>query len=411
MEKQNKPIRLSTLSFEMIRDMRERGYQESSIRTIICKLKHLENFISGNNLPGYTPGTGSDFMAWFFADGEHPQGSVASYASLIHHLDDCFLGNGFHEKHLPEKEKMPPCYESLTMQFLRHCAEDNGNTERSIACKESACRRFWIAIHEGGCAGPDSVTAEAVCKAASGLAEYCWGFVREMLAFLAAAGLLPCDLSTLIPKKRKRSILPTVYSRDELLAALDAVDTSTAQGKRDLAIMLLAMRLGIRAGDISRLSMDALDFEKNEIRFAQEKTGYPVTLAMLPEIRAALKDYISNGRPATTSDVVFWNVKVPVEPVKWWNIWKITTKYLRLAGVEIGNMKHGPHSFRSSLASAMVNTGVPYDMARKVLGHTDPESIRHYAALDVERLRKCAIEVPCPTGDFKEMLEGRRNDG
>lgn len=411
MEKQNKPIKLSALSSEMIREMRKRGYQESSIRNIMGQLKHLEKFISDNNLPGYTPGTGSDFITWFFADGKHSQSSMIGYVSLVHHLDDCFLGNGFHEKHLSKKEKMPSCYEFLTMQFLRHCAEDNGNAENSIACKESACRKFWIALHESGCDGPDSVTAEAVCKAASVLAEHCWGFVREMLAFLATAGLFPCDFSTLVPRKRKKSLLPTVYSKNELRAALDAVDTSTARGKRDLAIMLLAMRLGIRAGDISRLSMDALDFEKNEIRFTQEKTGYPITLSMLPEIHAALKDYISNGRPAVASAAVFWNTKVPVGPIKRWNIQKITTKYLRLAGVEIGTRKHGPHSFRSSLASAMVNTGVPYDMARKVLGHTDPDSIRHYAALDVESLRKCALEVPFPAGNFKEMLEGRRNDG
>ena len=70
---------------------------------------------------------------------------------------------------------------------------------------------------------------------------------------------------------------------------------------------------------------------------------------------------------------------------------------------------HGPHALRASLASSMVNENVPYEAIRGILGHKDPDAVKHYAKLDIEQLRKCAIPVPSPTGAFQAFLEGGLN--
>ena len=59
-------------------------------------------------------------------------------------------------------------------------------------------------------------------------------------------------------------------------------------------------------------------------------------------------------------------------------------------------------AFRSSLASSMINNLVSYDVVRKILGHT-PDAVKHYARVDIERLRDYAIEPPEPSGCFKEF--------
>lgn len=84
----------------------------------------------------------------------------------------------------------------------------------------------------------------------------------------------------------------------------------------------------------------------------------------------------------------------------------VTTCYFRKAGIDISDKKHGPHTFRSSLASSMVNDQIPYDAVSKILGHTDSDAIKHYAKLDIEQLREYAIEVPEPSGIFKMFLDG-----
>ena len=55
----------------------------------------------------------------------------------------------------------------------------------------------------------------------------------------------------------------------------------------------------------------------------------------------------------------------------------------------------------------MANTGEPYEQIRKVLGHRSPDAIKHYAKLDVERLRLCALEARAPSGFFEAFLNGK----
>ena len=54
----------------------------------------------------------------------------------------------------------------------------------------------------------------------------------------------------------------------------------------------------------------------------------------------------------------------------------------------------------------MVNDDVPYQAVRTILGHSNPDAIKHYAKLDTEKLRECAVEVPKPSGSFKTFLDG-----
>jgi len=212
----------------------------------------------------------------------------------------------------------------------------------------------------------------------------------------------------LIPKKRHQNILPTVYEKQDVGKIEQSVDCSTSKGKRDYAIVLLVTRLGIRAGDIVGMTFDALDFDADEIRFVQEKTKVPITLAMIPEVKESLRDYINHGRPKSASDHIFLETRVPYGPLNRTIVHAIITQCMKSASIDYKEKKHGPHSLRSSLATAMVNSGMSYDATRKVLGHQSAEAIKHYAALDIRNLRRCAVDVPMERGIFAEYLTGRR---
>ena len=55
----------------------------------------------------------------------------------------------------------------------------------------------------------------------------------------------------------------------------------------------------------------------------------------------------------------------------------------------------------------MVNDGISYEVVRRLLGHKDPNAIKHYAKVDIDNLRAYAIDVPAPSGNFEVLLEGR----
>lgn len=402
-----KLIPLDTLKQQLINQLRERRFAESTIHCIEIELGHLQEYLSAHQLYGYSPDIGRAFLEAFFDDGTYSEKSRANYNSLFKRIDDLYYGRDFVWRH-SEKTSMAPEWrlEALT-RHLENCKE-NGNCNKSIIRKEIACRKFFIRLDDTGCRcmadiGPEKVQAATLSEDS----ESAHAFVREMFRFLSGDGILDADYSTLIPKIHRGIKLPATYSKDELESVENSIDTDTAIGKRDYAIILLSTRLGIRAGDIAGMTFDDIDLANDRLCFIRQKTNTPIELVLLPEIKDALVDYIENGRPESLSRYVFLSVRNPHRVIDVTLVHHITTQCLDNAGIDYCGRKHGPHSFRASLATAMVNNGMPYGVTRKALGHKDPESIKHYAALDIENLRKCAIDVPKPGGIFARCLSGK----
>ncbi|MDR7001040.1 site-specific recombinase XerD [Neobacillus niacini] len=237
-----------------------------------------------------------------------------------------------------------------------------------------------------------------------------WAAIRMFLKYLYKESIVGYDYSTIVPHYTRPFIIPTTYSEDEILKVENAIDRSSKIGISDYAMLLLATRLGMRSGDIAGLAFDEIDFEGNSIHLVQEKTLQMLELPLLPEIKDAIMNYIENARPTVNDEYrIFLRQNAPYQGITTSAIRFATTKYFRKAGIDISDKKHGLHTFRSSLASSMVNDQVPYDVVRKVLGHTDPNAIKHYAKVDIERLREYAIAVPAPSGVFEAFLKGGRS--
>lgn len=270
------------------------------------------------------------------------------------------------------------------------------------------CSRFCQLLSQSGCASPDCMEGSMVAKACLKVSNKdAWRFVREFLLFLYEAAYTGKDHSYLMTKVPKKSVPPSVYSPEEIRRIEESIDTSTASGKRNRCILLLASRLAMRAGDIVKLAFDEVDFKNGRISFTQEKTGEYQSLPLMPEIKDALEDYIKNGRPDSMEYKIFLSLYAPYRPLTTSVTRRITAAYMRKSGVEPGRRRHGSHIFRSSAATSMVNDGVSYEVVRHVLGHSDPNVIQRYAALDLNNLRQCALPAPEPTGFLKELLEGR----
>ena len=111
-------------------------------------------------------------------------------------------------------------------------------------------------------------------------------------------------------------MLASVWDQELIVRLLAAVDRSSAKGKRDYAILLLAGRLGLRASDIRTLTLDQLQWEASALEVTQSKTGMPLSLPLTNEVGEALIDYLKSGRPPTTHREVFLKVTPPFEPFK-----------------------------------------------------------------------------------------------
>ena len=219
--------------------------------------------------------------------------------------------------------------------------------------------------------------------------------IRSFLRFLNMRGILQKDLGATLPQIRvpRDAKIPSVWDQELIVRLLGAVDRSSEKGKRDYAILLLACRLGLRAGDIRTLKLDQLHWDDSTIEITQSKTSTPLRLPLTSEVGDALIDYLKSGRPQTTHREIFLKVNPPFDPFTGNNLHHIVTYWRLLAGIRFRTpQKRGAHSLRHTLATRLLEKGTPFTTIAEILGHSSLESTRIYAKADVEALRSVALD-------------------
>jgi site-specific recombinase XerD len=200
-------------------------------------------------------------------------------------------------------------------------------------------------------------------------------------------------IQTIYSNKDER--LPSTYSQEEISRIILSVDRTTVIGKRDYAVLLMAIRLGIRSSDIRHLTIQGIHWNENLIEFCQQKTGIYQKLPLTDEIKYALADYLKNSRPNANGDTIFVRTKAPYEALSIGNsLYYILNKYMKKACIITEGKRHGMHSMRHSLSSNLLSEGTPLPVITGILGHSSSEVTKRYLWMDLEKMRLAALEVP-----------------
>jgi len=220
--------------------------------------------------------------------------------------------------------------------------------------------------------------------------------------------ILSVDYSRIIPKDNytNQPKLPSTFTDKEIEALLKAVDRGNPKGKRDYAILLLATKLGLRASDICELRFENINWESNILTIKQYKTGKTISLPLLPEIGNAIIDYLRHGRPVSQINNCFLQKASPYNRIHTTDLGNMIRKYITLAGINCLNRRHGPHALRHSFASTLLKTKAPLPVISEALGHKNMASSMFYLRIDINSLRKCALEVPAVPSSFYEQKGG-----
>jgi integrase len=222
------------------------------------------------------------------------------------------------------------------------------------------------------------------------------GDIRSFLRFLCMEGLVSPDLLVHAKTFRfsKEHRLPPIWPAEAVETLLAAVDRSSAVGKRNYAILLLACRLGLRAGDIRGLCLEDLSWPDSRLTITQKKTGQPLSLPLEDEVGEALIDYLTHARPAVPHREVFLRTRAPFEPFSLSNsLRNVVEPLLHRAQIELPRgVPRGLHALRHTLATRLVGAGEPLETVAGILGHRSIETTRVYTHLDVESLRSVALD-------------------
>jgi site-specific recombinase XerD len=198
--------------------------------------------------------------------------------------------------------------------------------------------------------------------------------------------------------------IPSVYTLDEVEAMIKAIDRGHPQGKRDYAMVLLAAKYGLRVSDIIGLRFCNLDWEHNRIVVVRQKTGKKVSLPLMEEVGNAIIEYIKYGRPDVELPYVFITAHAPYKELTSNGMGGAIADYFRIAGVNLANRKHGPHSLRHTLASNLLKSNETLPVISEILGHASTDTTMAYLRIDINHLRQCALDVPFVPSSFYENL-------
>lgn len=160
------------------------------------------------------------------------------------------------------------------------------------------------------------------------------------------------------------------------------------QGSRDRAIVLLLLRLRLRAGDIASMRPSDIDWQDATL-LVRGKGRRDFRLPLPQDAGDAALDYIESVRPQVAIDRVFLCANAPVRPLRAGMIVSgIVRAALRRAGIE-NPPSHGANLLRHTVATMMLRGGATLDqIGTVVLRYKSPDTTAHYAKVDMATLQE-----------------------
>lgn len=214
-----------------------------------------------------------------------------------------------------------------------------------------------------------------------------------------------CSEIRAIPFKRSVTRLVPYLEKPEIDAILAAVDRTTAQGRRDYALLLFLYNSGVRADEAAQLRLAELDFSptgwKGQAYVRIHGKGNKTRQCPLWSVTVeALSPLLTGRRP---EDRVFLNRRR--EPLTRFGIHAVVKRYSRRAATSMASLtskRISPHTIRHSTATHLLRAGVDINTIRAWLGHVSISTTNIYAEIDLETKTKALAKC--------ELVEGRRRD-
>ncbi len=158
----------------------------------------------------------------------------------------------------------------LLAGFERFLREERGLAASTVAAYLLWAGRFLTDHPDLSAVTPAEVSG-AVLQTAQTLsvtsAQMSVHSLRGLLRYAHLTGLAETDLSAaaLPVTGRPGSWLPRGIGQAHADALLAACDRRTATGRRDYAVILVLLRLGLRAGEVARLRLEDLDWRAGQV--------------------------------------------------------------------------------------------------------------------------------------------------
>ena len=399
---------LSIESLERVRRfgqyLKDRGHAASTTRVYIRCAEHFEYWFASARI-------GAGFLdeqaVALFMENHLPTCSCSSPGPRTRHEVRAalrhFLTALRKEQLIPFPE--PPVIsdvEKEVMAFGKHLVETCGVALETRIYRIRYVREFLTAQYGSGPINarhlrPDEIMsflAERARECKAGTAKVIASSVRSYLKFLVLRGISSNRMVAAVPTVPmwRMSSVPKVLSPAEVDQFLSSFDVSTSSGCRDYAIALCFVELGLRTSEVAAVRLDDIDWRQGALRIASGKSQERI-LPLTTRLGGALADHLKRERPMSSGRMLFLRHSVPAgAPVTR----HIVRGIIRRACARVGILppRDGPHTFRHTLATRMVQSGTLLTEVADVLGHQSIDTTAIYTKVDLTSLAQAAMPWP-----------------
>ena len=285
-------------------------------------------------------------------------------------------------------------------RYRRFLAVERGLTAAAILRYVDCLRPFLDRQTRDGNLDLASLTSSDVtsfvvawCPAVnSGVAKLTVTALRSFCGFLHLEGVLRRSLVPAVPTViyRDQAGLPKGLEPEEVRRILTSCDTTSDNGVRDLAILTLLVRLGLRRCEVSRLGLDDIDWRAGTI-CVHGKGNCLERLPLPVDVGHYLAQYLRHARPAKARGrTVFVRHFAPYNALSASRVSTIVADAARRAGV---GRVHA-HRLRHTAATQLLRAGASLPEVGQVLRHRRAQTTAIYAKVDHDTLRVIARPWP-----------------
>lgn len=296
---------------------------------------------------------------------------------------------------------LPDEFKSL-VEFYRTYERERGKKETTIYHEALNTVSFLRFLQQRGCHCLDDVTEKDVLAfffpGDGALSRGC--SYKKNLSAVFKAGLFwkdaPCSrILSFLPQLRESRKTIQYLTDEEAEKIRHALqDMGNPLSLRDRAVGILLLYTGLRGCDIAGMRIDFIDWDKELMRFPQQKTGVFIELPLSHAVGNAIFDYMDSERPRCADRHVFLSEVQPYRRLASQSVANIALHVYKAAGVRQnpGDRK-GTHIFRHRAASHMLESGIPQPVISRILGHAAPDSLEPYLMADFRHLKECSLDV------------------
>lgn len=218
--------------------------------------------------------------------------------------------------------------------------------------------------------------------------------LRSFLRFLQFRGLCGEVLIRAVPSIPQWSLsgVPATMSKELVRSFLSSFDRTTATGRRDYAMALCMVEMGLRVSEVVQIEIADLDWRRAVLSLREPKGRRVRQLPLSNRTGQALAQYLKKGRPTSDWGNVFLRHSVPVGiPLTR----ELVRGVMRLAYVRCGfTDSTGTHVLRHTAATRVHQAGATLKEVADLLGHRSIETATIYTKVDLPELQAVALPWP-----------------